>query len=219
MTNSLPWNEIETVLLDMDGTLLDLHFDNYFWEEFLPKHYAVQQNISEQDAHEKIKIMYAEKHGQLEWYSIDYWQDTLEVDMMTLKQQEAHRIEYRPYCLEFLDFLQQQNIEAVLVTNAHPKSLQLKMSICPLHASLSQLFSSHQFHVAKEHPDFWYRFEKSFAFNKQNSLFIDDNNAVLKNAQRYGIKHLRSIKWPDNQRNTPNISDFPLIESFKNIII
>ena len=26
----LAWDEIDTVLLDMDGTLLDLHFDNHF---------------------------------------------------------------------------------------------------------------------------------------------------------------------------------------------
>ncbi|MCP4043692.1 MAG: haloacid dehalogenase, partial [Gammaproteobacteria bacterium] len=30
------WNSIHTVLLDMDGTLLDLHFDNQFWLEHVP---------------------------------------------------------------------------------------------------------------------------------------------------------------------------------------
>ncbi|HBT55971.1 MAG TPA: haloacid dehalogenase, partial [Pseudomonas sp.] len=32
----LNWNAIDTVLLDMDGTLLDLHFDNHFWLEHMP---------------------------------------------------------------------------------------------------------------------------------------------------------------------------------------
>ena len=29
----LAWRDIDTVLLDMDGTLLDLHYDNHFWLE------------------------------------------------------------------------------------------------------------------------------------------------------------------------------------------
>ena len=36
------WKNIDTVLLDMDGTLLDLHFDNHFWQTFVPLRYAQQ---------------------------------------------------------------------------------------------------------------------------------------------------------------------------------
>ena len=36
----IDWNAINTVLLDMDGTILDLHFDNYFWKEYVPQKYA-----------------------------------------------------------------------------------------------------------------------------------------------------------------------------------
>ena len=32
----LDWTSIDTVLLDMDGTLLDLRFDNWFWQEHVP---------------------------------------------------------------------------------------------------------------------------------------------------------------------------------------
>jgi putative hydrolase of the HAD superfamily len=34
---SLDWDRIDDVLLDMDGTLLDRHFDNFFFEEELPR--------------------------------------------------------------------------------------------------------------------------------------------------------------------------------------
>ena len=34
------WRAIDTVLLDMDGTLLDLRFDNYFWLELVPRKYG-----------------------------------------------------------------------------------------------------------------------------------------------------------------------------------
>jgi len=34
--SSINWSEIDTILLDMDGTLLDLNFDLHFWMEYLP---------------------------------------------------------------------------------------------------------------------------------------------------------------------------------------
>ena len=46
MIATLPWPDIDTVLLDMDGTLLDLHFDNHFWLELLPQRYAELHGIS-----------------------------------------------------------------------------------------------------------------------------------------------------------------------------
>lgn len=33
------WKTIDTVLLDMDGTLLDLHFDNHFWLSLVPQEF------------------------------------------------------------------------------------------------------------------------------------------------------------------------------------
>ena len=45
MTAPLPWPEIHTVLLDMDGTLLDLRFDNHFWRELVPERYAERHGL------------------------------------------------------------------------------------------------------------------------------------------------------------------------------
>lgn len=33
----IAWQEVDTVLLDMDGTLTDLAFDNYFWQTLVPE--------------------------------------------------------------------------------------------------------------------------------------------------------------------------------------
>ena len=43
----IDWDSIDTVLLDMDGTLLDLHFDNYFWTEHLPDIYSRKHQLDE----------------------------------------------------------------------------------------------------------------------------------------------------------------------------
>jgi len=218
MTNQLPWNSIDTVLLDMDGTLLDLHFDNYFWQDFLPRQYALKHSLTVEDALKKIEAMYEKEHGTLSWYSVDHWQEELGLDIMALKKKEAHRIAFRPYVKEFLDFLVSKNITPVLITNAHPKSLALKMQHCSLRPWIKNMFSTHDVGLAKEHPKFWPRFNETFSFNKKAALFIDDNENVLANAEKFGISHLRSIAFPDSTQTEINVSRFPLISSFNDVI-
>lgn len=43
---NIAWQDVDTVLLDMDGTLLDLAFDNYFWQKLVPETYGAKQGIS-----------------------------------------------------------------------------------------------------------------------------------------------------------------------------
>jgi len=50
----IAWQEVDTVLLDMDGTLLDLAFDNYFWQKLVPETYGAKLGISPQAAQAAI---------------------------------------------------------------------------------------------------------------------------------------------------------------------
>ena len=60
------WNVIDTVLLDMDGTLLDLHFDNHFWMEHLPRVYAEKQQITLEASFTQLSDRFHSGRGTLE---------------------------------------------------------------------------------------------------------------------------------------------------------
>jgi putative hydrolase of the HAD superfamily len=213
------WQDIDTVLLDMDGTLLDLHFDNYFWQTVLPEQYSLKYSKHQKMSFEDLEDMFHKKRGTLNWYCVDFWTEKLNMDVMSLKREHSHLIQYRPATPEFLDFLLNKNITPVLVTNAHRKSLDLKLARCPLGNWIPDLFSSHDFGLPKEDVNFWPTFMKAYAFDKERTLFIDDNDSVLKNAQAFGIKHLLSIEFPDSSRKESHTSEFPLINHFNDLIV
>lgn len=92
---TLPWSAIDTVLLDMDGTLLDLHFDNHFWLEHLPQRYAERNGLSRAEADAVLEPLFREHAGQLNWYCLDFWSRELDLSIRELKHEVAHLISLR----------------------------------------------------------------------------------------------------------------------------
>jgi len=90
------WHSLETVFLDMDGTLLDLHFDNHFWLEHLPLRYAQKNNLQPQVAKQQLMALLMAQSGSLNWYCTDYWSNRLSLDITGLKAEVGERIGYRP---------------------------------------------------------------------------------------------------------------------------
>ncbi len=123
----IDWKKIDTVLLDMDGTLLDLNFDNYFWNEFVPLKFAERKGINLISAKQQLKPNFKRMEGQLEWYCLDYWSRELQLDIAGLKAEISGLISVLPHVTEFLEKLQKTTKKILLVTNAHPDSLGLKM--------------------------------------------------------------------------------------------
>ena len=39
------WDDVDTVLLDMDGTLLDLRYDNMLWNTLLPQRFSESRSM------------------------------------------------------------------------------------------------------------------------------------------------------------------------------
>ncbi len=58
---NVDWSQVDTVLLDMDGTLLDLHFDNRFWNEHLPRCYAQARGLDEAAARAELMPVFAQQ--------------------------------------------------------------------------------------------------------------------------------------------------------------
>lgn len=211
----LDWHKIDTVLLDMDGTLLDLNFDNHFWQEFVPLRYAELHDLSLADAKLELVPRFKAMEGKLEWYCLDYWSDALRLDIMGLKQELAGLIAVHPHVTDFLESVRVSQRRLLLVTNAHRESLTLKMEKTCLHTFFDDIVCSHDFGLAKEQFGFWQTMQNNHLFEKQRTLLVDDSLPVLRSAAAFGIAHLVSISKPDSHRPRREITEFPAIEDFR----
>ena len=209
---------IDTVLLDMDGTLLDLHFDNHFWQTHVPQRYAESRGLPPAVAREELMARYHARAGTLEWYSVDYWETELELDIMALKEEVAHLIAVHPAVVDFLAMLRRHGKRVVMATNAHHRSLTLKMARTGLEPHFDALVSSHALGVAKEQRGFWEKLQVIEPFNPQRTLLVDDSLPVLDAARDYGIRHLLAIRTPDTRQPPKNTASYPAIDSFAELL-
>lgn len=217
MNPCLDWSGIDTVLLDMDGTLLDLHFDNQFWQVYVPQKFAEQHGLPHAEAHAECFRRYNAKVGTLDWYCVDYWTQQLELDIVQLKHELSHLIAVHPDVIEFLSALKTTGKRVVLVTNAHRKSLNLKMDRTGLALHFDAMHVSHEYGIAKEDPQFWAALAHSEPFDPAGTLLVDDSLPVLRSARQYGIAHLLAILQPDTRQPEKDVGDFAAIRRFSEI--
>ena len=214
----LDWANIDTVLLDMDGTLLDLHFDNHFWQAHVPLRYAETKGLTKEAAREELMARYHARAGTLAWYSVDFWETELELDIMALKEEVAHLIAIHPAVVDFLTTMRAAGKRLVLATNAHHKSLTLKMARTGLEPHFDAIVSSHAIGHAKEEQAFWQALQAIEPFDPQRTVLIDDSLPVLDAARRFGIRHLIAIRQPDTRQPVKDTRDYPAIDSFAELL-
>jgi putative hydrolase of the HAD superfamily len=218
MPDTLPWQQIETVFLDMDGTLLDLHFDNHFWLEHVPLRYAEKHGLSVDDAKEELYPRFRSVEGSIDWYCIDYWSRELGLDIHGLKRELEHLIQVHPHVAEFLQTIGNTGKRVALLTNAHQKVIELKMGSTGLAHHFDHLICSHAFRVPKEDPQFWPRLAQQDAFDPETTLFVDDSLPVLRAARDYGIQFLRAVRLPDSKAPPKQTEEFVAIENFDELV-
>ncbi|MEO5330120.1 MAG: GMP/IMP nucleotidase [Magnetococcus sp. THC-1_WYH] len=214
----LPWDTIETVFLDMDGTLLDLHFDNVFFRETVPQAYAEKKSLSFDAARSEILTIYKSCEGTLAWYDLDHWSRTLGMDIPRLKDRVAHLIGIRPHVLPFLDKLKQQQRSVTLVTNAHPYAVSLKFEKTGLGAWIPKIYCSHDLGYPKETREFWDALKMACDFNPEVTLLADDTEAVLLMAQDQGIAYPIHMAAPSSTQPAVFSQRFPSIIDFREIM-
>lgn len=214
----LAWPDIDTVLLDMDGTLLDLHYDNQFWLEHLPQRYAQLHGVSRAMAELELQPLFERNAGTLNWYCLDFWTRELKLPVRELKQELAGLIALRPDATPFLAALRQAGKRVVMITNAHRDSLSLKLERVELASYFERLISSHDYGFPKESPQFWDALQADIGFDPARSLFIDDTLPILRSARRYGVAHLLAVRQPDSKRGPRDTEEFEAVEDYRELL-
>jgi putative hydrolase of the HAD superfamily len=214
----LNWSAIDTVLLDMDGTLLDLRFDNWFWLELIPRRYAALHAMPLAEAQAELASRFRDVAGTLPWYCIEHWTRELGLDIGAIKREELARIGYLPGAREFLLRLKASGKRSVLVTNSHPEILAIKNQQVALTQYFDACHSSHPFSYPKEHAAFWPLLEAQVRFEPERTLFVDDSLSVLKAARDYGIGWLRAVRHPDSGRGAQSTGDFVGIDRVSDLM-
>lgn len=212
------WATIEIVLLDMDGTLLDLRFDNYFWQELVPLRYANRHSIPIERAHEELAPRFTASRGTLDWYCVDYWTRELSLDIAELKREMRGHVRFLPGAEAFLRSLRARGLRTALVTNAHNASLAVKAAQTDLARYFDDIVSSHTFGFPKEHPQFWQRLQAELRFEPKRALFIDDSLAVLHAARDFGIGQIIAVTHPDSTQEARMVEEFPAIRGVRELL-
>ncbi|MFL1406973.1 GMP/IMP nucleotidase [Marinobacter sp. M1N3S26] len=215
----IDWSRADHVFLDMDGTLLDLHFDNHFWLEHLPRRYAEKHRMTADQARDLVVPMIMAERGTLNWYCTDYWSDRLELDITALKAEVGDRIAYRPQVREFLLALRENRLKPVILTNCHPDPLRLKLDRTGLDRLVDDVISSHDLGAAKEDQAFWDSLLNRLPHDRERAIMVDDSIPVLESAHRAGIGQCLTILSPDSQQpdRAPH-PDIPAVAHFAEVL-
>ena len=214
----IDWNDIDTVLLDMDGTILDRHFDDHFWLEHVPKRWSQQNHTSLEHAKEHLYRLFRSQENTLNWTDLDYWSDRLRLDIPVLKQEIEHLIAVHPYVIEFLLFAKQAGKAVWLVTNAHSKTLDLKMKNTRIGPYFDGTISAHQVGLPKEDARFWGKLQNFITYDPERTLLGEDSEANLKTAQTFSIRYLIYISRYSSRIEPRNSDHFSTIDYFNRLI-
>jgi putative hydrolase of the HAD superfamily len=212
------WSRIDSVLLDLDGTLLDLGYDNHFWNVMVPEVWGRERGLDLATAQQRLRPVFQARQGTLDWYCIDYWSRELGLDIPAMKVADAHRVRWLPGAPEFLARVRALGKRLVLLTNAHPMTLAIKDSRVQVVRHFDASFSSHVFGAPKEDARFWRGLATVEPYVAGRSLFVDDSLPVLRAARAAGIGTLFVVRHPDTTRAPHDHDEFPAIDRVEELL-
>jgi putative hydrolase of the HAD superfamily len=218
MITRLPFDKIKYVLLDMDGTLLDKYFDDYFWEHLLPEKYAAKKGMTFGRAREELLARYKIHEGTLNWTDIDFWSKEVDIDIPALKEQMRHLIEVHPHVEDFLKTMRRHKKKIFLLTNAHYKVLDIKLRKTEIGKYFDAAITSFEIGYPKERLEFWEKTASLLGFDKEKSLFIDDTKAVLRTAREFGIKYILFNANASSRAEKGTSRQYMVLDNFRDLL-
>jgi len=191
------WSRVDTVLLDMDGTLLDLAFDNYVWRVAVPTRYAAARGVTLEEARRELEPRFMAVAHTLPWYDLDYWSEITGVDVAALHLEYRDRIRILDGSVAFLDAVRASGRPIWLATNAHTDSWKPKLAHTGLAHYFEHIVSSDVVGAPKEDARFWLSLREQHPFDPVRALFADDSLPVLNSARAFGIGQIVAMHHPD----------------------
>jgi HAD superfamily hydrolase (TIGR01509 family) len=212
------WDAIDTVCLDLDGTLLDQAYDNHIWRDLVPEHFAIRHGLPLETARERVVRHYEDHHGTLQAYSLEYWADLCGVDLFELHRQEQARIDWLDGAADFLAQLRAMPKRLVLLTNSHPFALELKHAKTRVLDYFHEAASSQEFGAPKEDQQFWVRAREKFGFDPERSLFADDNLRMLRAAEKAGMRWIYGVRISDTRWPPLSHDHYPAVDRVRELL-
>lgn len=212
------WDCIDTVLVDMDGTLLDLAFDNFFWRELVPAHFAERHALPAAEAQRSVTARFDGAAGTLAWYCIDHWTRELDLDLRGLKRGHRHLIRFLPRAPEFLAAARAHGKAVTIVTNAHWETLAVKIEQTGIDRLVDDVVTSHEFATPKESREFWAALRRDRPFDPARTVLIEDSLPVLAAARDYGLANTIAIRQPDSTLPARAIDGFQSVDGVADLI-
>lgn len=212
------WTHIDTVILDLDGTLIDLYFDHYFWRYHVSQYYAQKCGISPEQSQRQLKQRYDAIEHSINWYDIDFWAKELDLPLRDLLLERGPQVQVREDVYPFLDILQHKGIRRILLTDSHPFTLEVKLKHCDLAPHFDLLLSSHQFGAPKIEQQLWHNLQKVYPFDPAKTVFIDDTEKVLDSALQFGIAYTIGVENPDSSLANKTFSRHISVDNYMKLV-
>jgi len=169
------FKDIECLLIDMDGVILDNAYDNDFWQNQIPEVIADNKGIAFDDAKRLAIQIFNYKKNTKDWYDVDYWSNMLDIDIEAQKRSEKSfsRISLYDGVIDTLSVLKNKT-KMILITNAHRKTLNIKLEKYNLTPYFDEMVCAHELHYVKEDIQLWYMLRSKYRLDYEKTLLVED---------------------------------------------
>ena len=169
------FKDIECLLIDMDGVILDNAYDNDFWQNQIPEVIADNKGIAFDDAKRLAIQIFNYKKNTKDWYDVDYWSNMLSIDIEAQKRSEKSfsRISLYDGVIDTLSVLKNKT-KMILITNAHRKTLNIKLEKYNLTPYFDEMVCAHELNYVKEDIQLWYMLRSKYRLDYEKTLLVED---------------------------------------------